>query len=142
VYNPTTTHISPQFHAAFDDQFTTVHAAPSALPDGFYEQLYNKAAWFHHDHYSDIQDLHFFQSNWSNPPLQKAKPGHNSLRHPAHTPAEHQAGDPAELLASDPAKYHASQPVEHHAGDPADASRCIFAQHSTDTQLDTGGGNR
>jgi hypothetical protein len=45
IYNPLTTHISPQFHVVFDDQFTTVPDSALSLPDNFYEKLFHTAKW-------------------------------------------------------------------------------------------------
>jgi hypothetical protein len=33
VYNPATTHVSPQYHVTFDDQFTTVTGSTAVLSD-------------------------------------------------------------------------------------------------------------
>jgi hypothetical protein len=35
IYNPTTTHVSPQFHVVFDDQFTTINGDPSQINTNF-----------------------------------------------------------------------------------------------------------
>lgn len=65
VYNPVTTHITLQFHVVYYDQFSTVNASPSDIPNNFYETLYNKARWVHDDKYADTDDLYFFDSFWS-----------------------------------------------------------------------------
>jgi len=117
VYNTTTTHILPQFHVIFDDQFTTVLATPSILSDTFYKQLYQSAAWFHKDKYSYVTDLHLFQSHWSYPPLLQAKQQGTPLRlaQSSSTPTVPKMMDPEESLASDPAEHLASDPAEHPA---------------------------
>ncbi len=49
IYNLYTTHVSPQFHVVFDDQFTTVSTDPSVLNENFYTTLYDKALWNYND---------------------------------------------------------------------------------------------
>ena len=44
IYNPITTHISPQFHVVFDDQFLSVGQSTVSLPTSFYEKLFATAA--------------------------------------------------------------------------------------------------
>jgi hypothetical protein len=67
--------ISPQFHVIHDDQFTSVTGDPSVFTDKFYAASYEKASWIHNDNFADTEDLHFFETNWSNPPTIK-KPAH------------------------------------------------------------------
>ncbi len=43
IYNPVTTHISPQFHVVFDDQFSTAGTKSSDLSNDFYAALHDKA---------------------------------------------------------------------------------------------------
>jgi hypothetical protein len=57
IYNPWTTHISPQFHVVFHDHFSTVTSHPSEFSDAFFERLYNNSTWFHTDTYADTNDL-------------------------------------------------------------------------------------
>ena len=61
VYNPLTTHISPQFHVVFDDQFTTVSDSALSLTDNFYERLYQTAKWTYEDTFAYASDLHLLQ---------------------------------------------------------------------------------
>ncbi len=71
IYNPRTTHISPQFHVVHDDQFTTVTNASSTFTDQFLERLYNNQKWFHNDSFADMMDLHYFETYWADPPTSK-----------------------------------------------------------------------
>jgi hypothetical protein len=72
IYNPYTTHITPQFHVVFDEQFTTVNTDASKLSDDFYRNLYEKATWIHDDNYATIDDLYHFETAWQQePPLEK-----------------------------------------------------------------------
>jgi hypothetical protein len=45
VYNPITTHISPQFHLVFDDQFTSITRNANGIPETFFQNLFDKASW-------------------------------------------------------------------------------------------------
>ncbi len=71
VYNPRTSHISPQFHVVHDDQFTTVTGASSEFTDQFLERLYNNYKWFHNDNFAATTDLHYLETYWSDPPSSK-----------------------------------------------------------------------
>jgi hypothetical protein len=73
IYNPLTTHITPQFHSVFDDKFSTVTGSPSNLNDQLFANLYNNATWLHKDEYAEPAEMHFFDTYWSNPPLMKDK---------------------------------------------------------------------
>jgi hypothetical protein len=141
------THISPQFHVVFDDQFTTATANPSNCSPKFFENLYNTASWLHKDSLSAASDLRHFESYWLALPISttnyhaiKPGPSFNPLRssykkhpagapvrhqqgnptiHPAGNPARHQQGDPARHLAGDPARHQQGDPARHPAGYPA-----------------------
>jgi hypothetical protein len=71
IYNPSTTHVSPQFHVVFDDQFSTVSSNPSDFSNEFYTKLYNNSTWFYNDVFTNTDDLHTFETNWIAPPLAK-----------------------------------------------------------------------
>jgi hypothetical protein len=45
VYNPITTHISPQFHLVFDDQFMSITRNANGIPETFFQNLFDKASW-------------------------------------------------------------------------------------------------
>jgi hypothetical protein len=68
VYNPQTTHIFPQFHVIFVNQFTTVHEP--AHPDNFYNKLFDTTKWTYDDAFVDAFDLHYFNTTWSDLLLQ------------------------------------------------------------------------
>jgi len=74
IYNPVTTHVSPQFHVVHDDQFTSVLRSASTLFDKFYQQLYDKAKWLHvNEQDSTSDDLYTFDDYWDAPPTSKQK---------------------------------------------------------------------
>jgi hypothetical protein len=60
IYNPITTHISPQFHVVYDEYFMTVSSQPSFDSKAYLEKLFHTSAhWLHKDEFSD--NLHLFQ---------------------------------------------------------------------------------
>mmetsp|Transcript_21733 Transcript_21733/g.31143 ORF Transcript_21733/g.31143 Transcript_21733/m.31143 type:complete len:655 (-) Transcript_21733:1247-3211(-) len=80
IYNPITTHTSPQFHAVFDEGFTTVIGDPSLKTDEFYTALYQRARWDYSDRFAQIEDLYTFDNFWQEPPLSPAPPGRGRKR--------------------------------------------------------------
>jgi hypothetical protein len=68
IYNPATTHVTPQYHLTFDDQCTTVTGATAKLSDADYARLYQSTEWLHPNVFRDVADLYYFESFWSNPP--------------------------------------------------------------------------
>lgn len=60
IYNPSTQHVTPQFHVTFDESFSTVHIHdPTALETRLTQLCASKSTW----HYSDIHgdpDLYLF----------------------------------------------------------------------------------
>jgi hypothetical protein len=63
VYNPATTHVSPQFHVTFDDTFSSVAQHPSETTDAVIASLLDKTAWLHTDTYGAPDAHHYFQSH-------------------------------------------------------------------------------
>ena len=76
IYNPTSTHVSPQFHVIYDEYFYTVNPSNSAISDVYLSKLYNSSAkWLYRDPYSD--DPHFFGSFWddtASSPIPRKRP--------------------------------------------------------------------
>jgi hypothetical protein len=91
IYNPLTTHISPQFHIVHDDQFTTVSTDPSTLTDTFFSSLFTKVVWQHNDDYATAEDLHYFDDYWVTPPLPKNKDTSTKKRKHCHQHTSEQA---------------------------------------------------
>lgn len=75
VYNPLTTHVSPQYHVTFDDTFSTVSTGRAVLPESVYCRLYESDDWLFNKSYGDDADLHLFDSFWTVPPA-KSSPSH------------------------------------------------------------------
>lgn len=67
IYNPSTTHVSPQYHVMFDDQFTTV-CGSAASSDDLYQKLYNESLWTYKSTNVDATNLYLFEFSWSDPP--------------------------------------------------------------------------
>jgi hypothetical protein len=64
VYNPLTTHVTPQFHVTWDDTFSSV--APQITPenqDQVIESLLEKTAWMFKDAYAAPSAHHYFIPN-------------------------------------------------------------------------------
>ena len=63
IYNPTTTHISPQFHVTYDEFFQTVTPSTKPLND-ILDQLFGTSAeWSYKDPYTD--EPYTFATLWS-----------------------------------------------------------------------------
>jgi hypothetical protein len=139
VYNPRTTHISPQFHVIFDDQFTTVSNSALSLPADFYTKLFNTAKWAYEDNYTDTSDLYVYDNTHLQPPLslksnlsigsQPVLPPNqpqtrpNPESHPASIPT---ASHPAPTPESHPAPI---PPESHPAGHPASLLSESYGAH-------------
>ncbi len=139
VYNPSTSHVSPQYHITFDDTFSTVCGSRAVLPDSVYCRLFDSTDWMFDSSYGPVDDLHLFDSFWSDPPAIKRQyktplvPG----RHVHHV----SSGSLLNESSSDP--FQAFDTIantvnrEHAVGDQApqcdhalgkQASRCKHAQ--------------
>jgi hypothetical protein len=83
IYNP----IPPQFHLVFDDQFTSIHKPAAIIPETFFTNLFEKAAWeYKSDSNVTLEDYYTFDNYWGHPPLIKQKRhilGSSSLPKPA-----------------------------------------------------------
>jgi hypothetical protein len=85
IYNPATTHVTPQYHLMFDDQFTTVTGVTAKLSDADYARLYQSTEWLHPNAFQDVADLYYFESFWSAPPsLNKPIRNRHGARHKQH----------------------------------------------------------
>jgi hypothetical protein len=65
IYNPATTHITPQFHVVYDEGFTSVTSIPSHMEDTLVQRLLEKTYWTY-DHRNDNSvDTYDFPTFWS-----------------------------------------------------------------------------
>jgi hypothetical protein len=91
IYNPAMTHVTPQYHLTFDDQFTTVTGVTAKLSDADYARLYESTDWLHPNAFRDVADLYYFESFWSDPPS-LSKPDRKK-----HSDRKHQHRNPCPL---------------------------------------------
>ncbi len=71
VYNPQTTHITPQYHVTYDEGFTLVCSMAATNPadrDVLLLKLYEKATWLFKSPYSANNNIYDFSSFWMDPP--------------------------------------------------------------------------
>jgi hypothetical protein len=68
IYNPMTSHITPQYHVTHDESFTSVNAQGHPAYEEVMEQLYEKATWIFQSRYDDEEALYYFSSFWTDPP--------------------------------------------------------------------------
>jgi hypothetical protein len=67
IYNPQTTHVTPQFHVTFDDSFSTVSVGTARLSDATYQQLYESEDWlFKSTFHFDVTN-YLFDDYWQKP---------------------------------------------------------------------------
>jgi hypothetical protein len=65
IYNPKTTHISPQYHIIYDEYFQSVAGHSSNIDDTYLDKLAQSSArWLYKDPYTD--EPHLFESYWDN----------------------------------------------------------------------------
>jgi hypothetical protein len=139
VYNPSTSHVSTQYHITFDDTFSTVSGGRAVLPDSVYCRLFESADWLFDSSYGPVDDLHLFDSFWSDPPAIKRQ-SKTPLVPGRHV---HRVSSGSLLNASSSDPFQAFDTIantvnrEHAAGDQApqcdhalgeQASQCEHAQ--------------
>jgi len=72
IYNPITTHVSPQFHLVFDDQFTSIQRPVATILEAFFHTLFEKAHWeYKSTTDACLEDFYTFDTYWCHPPLSK-----------------------------------------------------------------------
>jgi hypothetical protein len=79
IYNPTTTHISPQYHIIYNDFFQTVSDTMGKTLDNHLDHLFGTSAhWSYQDPYSD--EPYTFDSFWSNEPATESQTTNNTKK--------------------------------------------------------------
>lgn len=68
IYNSNTTHVTPQYHLTFDDQFKTVTGCTARMPKAEYQRLYQSTDWLFPYAFGQPEDLYLFESYWADPP--------------------------------------------------------------------------
>jgi hypothetical protein len=84
VYNPDSTHVTPQYHIVFDEGFTSVHNNPYDNTNVNLQRLHDNVTWIHSENtQEDNNSIYYFDSFWMDPPIQRPKPkrAHNLLLH-------------------------------------------------------------
>jgi hypothetical protein len=155
IYNPLTTHISPQYHVTFDDQFSTVTGTTATLTEEDYDRLYNTTEWLYPDKFGNPVDLHLFELYWSDPPPVRASPtsGCNKLKYAKRIPRPSNptlnttnttnssliagASDTADAGRSANASELANAGNESNASKSADASESADANPSIEKHTNT-----
>jgi hypothetical protein len=80
IYNPMTTHISPQYHVTYDEGFTSIQTTLPDVKEAILQRLYNKAQWSHSSEYATDDDLYYFDTLWMDPPLAPKPEGRGRKR--------------------------------------------------------------
>jgi hypothetical protein len=66
IYNPATTHVTPQFHVVNDEGFTSITSFASDIKDKLLDKLYEKAFWSQqHEGDLTIPATYHFDSFWT-----------------------------------------------------------------------------
>jgi len=138
VFNPITTHVSPQFHVTFDDQFTTISGTSAVLSDADYARLYDSSDWLFKNSFSMIDDLYLFETFWADPPRDDIRPRRKvpktrytkRLVNPSITEETTKFSDEV-LLAKDTARPDNTFPT----GARADASETADAGANADASI-------
>ncbi len=69
IYNPATTHITPKFHVAYDEGFTSITTLSNDTKEKILQKLYEKAQWTYTSPLHDPSEMYHFDSFWMDPPL-------------------------------------------------------------------------
>jgi hypothetical protein len=142
IYNPRTTHVTPQYHLTFDDQFTTVKGSTAIMPESEYLRLYHNTDWMFPYAFGEQADLHLFDTYWSNPPpvklIQKKQPDRPryTKRIPKpDSPPEHCEHSDTNAVCPADAQPSVEPSASADAGARADASTPADASARADANL-------
>jgi hypothetical protein len=117
ILNPTTTHITPQYHVIYDEHFYT---ATTNTPDDhpYFDRLYNStASWLYKDRFSD--DIYTFDSCWQD------------LTKPATTP------EPAPIPLPPIPPVNSALPQKTHSMTLQPRSNTAAHTHAPDPDIDS-----
>lgn len=104
IYNPTTTHITPQYHIVFDEGFTSVSTPTDIQNKSFFQDLYQKASWLHTSHYTCDDNEYFFDYLWIDPPLvPRPEARGRKCKHLTYDPQHTNPANFSNIPADDPA---------------------------------------
>jgi hypothetical protein len=87
VYNPLrTTHVSPQYHVVFDDQFTSLGKSAASIPEDFFSKLFSSALWEYQTPAGPVtEDIYTFDSYWLPPVTSASKRSRTKADTPSST---------------------------------------------------------
>jgi hypothetical protein len=63
IYNPTSCHVTQQFHVAFDESFTSVASADQDTSDAHITNILDKASWLYKDSFAPPTEHHLFHDD-------------------------------------------------------------------------------
>ena len=68
IYNPATTHVSPQFHLVYDEQFSSVSGHSNASTNDLIQSLFETSKWASEILHPDSPSAqYFFDDYWETP---------------------------------------------------------------------------
>jgi hypothetical protein len=108
IYNPVSTHITPQYHLVYDEHFHTVNTRPGFDTDAYLKKLYESSAkWIYQDPYSN--QPHLFEPFWdSSEPVMTSR----KRKHPVITNQDLLGSlDPASIPVASSATPLLAQPA-------------------------------
>jgi hypothetical protein len=119
VYNPATTHVSPQYHVTFDDSFATVSGTTATLPKPHHQQLFDSPDWLFKSPFG-ADDHHLFHEFWTDPPpiVQPPKLARVPIQHSARVPRPSSPPVPRIPHVTDQT-HRVVRPTVHHVEYPA-----------------------
>ena len=97
IYNPATTHVSPQFHLVYDEQFSSVSGHSNASTNDLMQSLFETSKWASEILHPDSPSAqYFFDDYWETPtkspstaPSSPSLPGTKRDIHHISDPSEH-----------------------------------------------------
>jgi hypothetical protein len=75
VYNPTSTHVTPQYHIVFNEGFTSTNHSTSDVSAVNLKDLHDSVTWLHSvDTNGEDQSTYYFDSFWMDPLIKHTLP--------------------------------------------------------------------
>jgi hypothetical protein len=84
------THVSPQYHVVFDDQFSSVLQSPQTLTAEFYQQsiMWQSQIVIYIWSWPHLRGLYTFDSYWADPPIARKKRHKHAMTKQAESTTE------------------------------------------------------
>jgi len=80
IYNPSTTHVTPQFHVAYDEGFTSVTHLSNSELSKVIDKIFDRASWMKIGQDDKADDYYYFDSFWEGPPVPPLAPNTTKKR--------------------------------------------------------------